>query len=96
MELWKSIKFAIEESIPTNDGMFWNTDFWWLLWIPAWPFFISLVVTVDFDAWQQVLGGVTALIVLLWGRLILRLRQQKKQNWTEASRFSDHTGEGGY
>ncbi len=96
MELWEEIKFAIEERIPTNDWMFWNSDFWWLLWMPAWPFIISLFITNDFDFWQQVLGGATALILIFWGRLILRIRRQKKQSWVEASRFSDHTGEGGY
>jgi hypothetical protein len=68
MELWETIKFEIEERIPTDDRMFWNTDFWWLLLMPAWPFCISLFITNEFGAWQQVLGGATALILLFWSR----------------------------
>lgn len=96
MELWQVIKFEVKERIPTNDGRFWRTDFWFLLLIPAWPFLISLAVTGYLARWQGVLGVVTAMVLLPWGATILKLRRQKKQNWVEPDRYSETDLGGGF
>lgn len=96
MELWDNIKYEVEARIPTNDWMFWRTDFWWLLSMPAWPFLLSLAITTDFPVWQLVFGVLTATVVMLWGAVILRVRKHKKQNWVESSRYADRDAGGGF
>lgn len=96
MEIWDSIKFEVEERIPTNDLMFWRTDFPFLASIPAWPFFLSLAITTDFPLWQCMLAVITAVVVVLWARVILRLRRQKKANRVPPSKFSEDDAGGGF
>jgi hypothetical protein len=86
--LWREFVGVIDDQISVRDDRFW-WDLRFLIWLPAFPFAISLCFIELPSTLGYIVGGLMFACLVPWVRFLLRRRAEKKRDWVEPTRFSN-------